>query len=99
MTRIDHETAAQIRTVLMLCRFRGTDPVIALDTAGLLRYKDKLHEDILAGMELLILTVQHTPVQLLNHHDVPRTPLDLKRFILDLLESVKKGAADGKAAQ
>jgi putative ribosome biogenesis GTPase RsgA len=99
MTRIDHETAQKIRRVLMLCRSRGIDPVIALDTAGLLRYEDKRHEDILAGMELLILTVQQTPVQLLNHQDVPKTPLDLKQFILDLLESVKKGAADGKAAQ
>jgi hypothetical protein len=92
--RVDPVTSDQIHLILSLCRSRGQDPVSALNAAGLIRHKAKIQEDQLNTADMLILATQQSPIQLLSHHEVPRTPLDLKRFIIDFLESLKKGMED-----
>jgi len=99
MKRVDPETSNQIHLILSLCRSRGQDPVAALNAAGFIRHRAQIQEDLLNAADTMILATQQSPIQLLNHHEVPKTPLDLKRFIIDFLESLKKGIEDAQATQ
>lgn len=90
--RIDEQTANKIRTVIMLARARGQDPVAALDLGGFLRHEATIKQDRIAGINVAINTILAvSAAMLLSHHELPRTPLDLKKFILDLLRSIREG--------
>jgi hypothetical protein len=90
MKRVDPETSNQIHTILMLCRSRGQDPVAALNAAGFIRHEGSKHADYLRALEYLGQALKDMPIQLLKHNEVPRTPLDLKRYIIILLDNVVK---------
>lgn len=83
--RIDPASAHQIHLILAKCRTRGTDPVQALDAAGLLRYPARQEVE---RQELLRLTAAAIDVMtptMLGGGVVPATAADMKRFIIDAI--------------
>lgn len=81
MKRIELERAAQIHTILALCRSRGLDPVKILDEGRLLRHVGTRSEDAARVLEHVIEVIRQAPVS----HEV-KTPLDMKNMIIELLE-------------
>lgn len=85
MKRIDVDTAAKIKDILMLCRSRGEDPVTVLDSAGFLRYQASRERDALRLLEDGILP----GVRALRIPTDVKTPLDTKNLILQVLEDLR----------
>jgi hypothetical protein len=85
MNRIDAETADKIRQIMMLCRSRGQDPVTVLDTAGFLRHQAVRQQDAVNLLDQGIIP----GVKALRVPPEVKTPLDMKRVILDALEGLR----------
>lgn len=83
--RIDPVTAHRVHLILANCRLRGTDPVAALDAAGLLQYpaqRERDREHALREAHDLISCA--TPTQL-GGGIIPATAADMKRCILETI--------------
>jgi hypothetical protein len=88
-SRIDPDTEDKIRTILLVSRTRGADPVTALDLAGLLRHRGTLIRDWEMCMDALIQSVRDTSAHFIDPKDLPRTPMDMKNAFIEVLEGVK----------
>lgn len=86
MIRIDPDTAIQIHAILERSRTRGTDPVAALDAAGLLLYpaRRRYEQEAVLRTVLAVLATM-TPTEL-GDGIVPATAADMKRCILEAIE-------------
>lgn len=88
MIRIDPETASQVHFILARCRTRGTDPVAALDAAGLINHPAAREARREIELRQLIQLLHHmTPTQL-GGGMIPATAADMKRCILEAIERV-----------
>jgi len=87
MKRMEPETAEQIRVIMALCRSRGQDTVSTLDRAGFLRHKTSRNRDLINFLDTGIIP----GVQNLKVPPGVRTPLDMKRVIVEALEGLRDG--------
>lgn len=87
MNRIELESAAQVHTVLALCRSKGLDPVQVLDQARMLRHMGTRREDAVRVLENAIAVIEGTPDA--SEMAGMKTPLDLKRMIIEKLRGIQ----------
>lgn len=87
--RIDPATASQIHLILARSRVRGTDPVAALDAAGLLSYPAKLKQEEDQVLRQVIQTLFAATPTMLGGGTVPATAADMKRCILETIERMR----------
>lgn len=88
--RIDPVTAHRVHLILANCRIRGTDPVAALDAAGLLQYPAQQAEQRRTTVTTLWALLETMTPTMLGDGIVPATAADMKRCILEKI----KGAMD-----
>lgn len=88
MTRIDPATAHQVHLILARCRQRGTDPVAALDAAGLLSYPARQELERQQLMRAVVETLRAMSPTMIGGGVVPSTAADMKRCIIDILERI-----------
>lgn len=91
MTRVDPVTADKVRQVLQSARARGADAAVALDQAGLLSYPGKERDAQIDFLGLLSQSLEQIPVDILGIKSVPRTPLDLKRWVISYIDGIRDG--------
>lgn len=91
MTRVDPVTADKVRQVLQSARARGADAAVALDQAGLLSYPDKDRDAQIGFLGLLIESLDQIPTELMGVRQVPKTPLDLKRWLMNYVKGIREG--------
>lgn len=87
MNRIELESAAQVHTVLALCRSKGLDPVQVLDQARMLRHLGTRREDAVRVLEHAIEVVEGTPDA--SEMAGLKTPMDMKRLIIERLRGIQ----------
>lgn len=86
MARIDPVTADRIRQILLMSRSRGVDPVAILDRAGMLSYEAARREWGAILMDQVVAELNTGPLGLAINGRQFRTPMDMKREILEALE-------------
>lgn len=91
MMRVDPVTADKVRAVLLSARARGADPAVALDQAGLLSYPDKDRDAQIGFLGLLIESLDQIPADIMGIREVPKTPLDLKRWLMNYVKGIRDG--------
>jgi hypothetical protein len=91
MRRVDPVTADKVRQVLVSARARGADPATALDQAGLLDHPGKQREAAINFMGLLIASLDQINADLMGITSVPKTPLDLKRWVMNYIKGIQEG--------
>lgn len=91
MRRVDQVTADQVRQVLLAARARGADPATALDQAGLLDHPGKQREAQIDFLGLLITSLDQINADLMGVTSVPKTPLDLKRWVMNYIKGIREG--------
>jgi hypothetical protein len=94
MNRIDEDTAAKIRTVLLLCRSKGVDPVTALDNGGFLSHPSKRDAATRRLLDNLIVALTATTATDLGFPGTAGTPMDMKRCIIEWLEGMRNSVAE-----
>lgn len=87
--RIDPATAHQIHLILAKSRARGTDPVAALDAAGLLSYPARREQEEDQLLRQVIQTLFAATPTMLGGGMVPATAADMKRCILETIERMR----------
>lgn len=90
MPKVDPDTEEIVRRILIISRNRGADPVIAMGTAGLIRDKSSIMRDWEQCLDALIESVEATPSSTIQEWEIPRTALDLKNAIVEILMMVKE---------
>lgn len=91
MRRVDAKTADKIHEILMLCRSKGGDPVTMMDRAGLLSHPSRRRAEQIQFVENLIDSIRNISPALITPNRMPRTPLDLKQYVIGLLEELREG--------
>lgn len=91
MIRVDPVTADKVRQILVSARARGADVATALDQAGLLDYPGKAHQAQIDFLDLLIHSLDQIPTELMGVREVPKTPLDLKRWLMNYVTGIREG--------
>lgn len=91
MRRVDPVTADKVRQVLVSARARGADPATALDQAGLLDHPGKQREAQIDFLGLLITSLDQINADLMGATSVPKTPLDLKRWVMNYVKGIREG--------
>lgn len=86
MARIDPVTADRIRDIILASRSRGVDPVAILDRAGMLNYEAARREWAAIIMDQVVAELNTGPMGMVLNGKILRTPLDMKREIIEVLE-------------
>lgn len=86
MARIDPVTADRIRNIILASRSQGVDPVAILDRAGMLNYEAARREWAAIIMDQVVAELSIGPLGLAINGRQFRTPMDMKREILEALE-------------
>lgn len=90
MSRMSPEIAEMIHRILIVSRNKGADPVHAMNMAGLIRHGGTVRQDWVECLDAAISSVRTTPFQDMDHRDLPRTPMDFKNQMLQILEGMKE---------
>lgn len=89
--RIDPVTADEIRRILLSAKARGADQVMALDQAGMLTYPGKERDAQIEFLGLLSQSLDQISADLMGITGVPKTPLDLKRWVINYIDGIRDG--------